>query len=174
MIDQLMHLALIMGKMGLLSFGGSTTVLAELEHEMVAQGWITHTQFVEAYAMGLLVPGGVCLCVIPMGYRALGIAGAVVSLIAYYTPTMSIALLSARVWQYFRTSPWCVSFRVGMVPVALGLILSSVFVLGRAMVTSVTSFLIIATTTILLTRTKLNTLWVLSIAILAGIAFLRP
>jgi chromate transporter len=66
---------LVFAKLGLLSVGGGTSMLAEMQREAVGRGWLTQSQFVEAYAIGQMTPGPGSLFVVPMGYQAAGISG---------------------------------------------------------------------------------------------------
>jgi chromate transporter len=68
MSDRLFELALIFSKLGLLSFGGSASVLPEMEKEFVTRGWISGAEFTQAVSLGFLTPGPSTLMVIPMGY----------------------------------------------------------------------------------------------------------
>lgn len=174
MAETLWQLALVMGKLGLLSIGGSSVVLAEMERDLVGHGWMTHQQFVEAFAIGQLAPGVGSMYVLPVGYQVAGFVGALVAVVSYFGPTALLAVLAARAWHRVRESPWCVSLRVGVTPIALGLILASAFVLGRAAVHNVAGALILGSAVTLVVRTNLNVLLVLAMALLAGAAFLRP
>ena len=170
----LAQLALLMGKLGLLSTGGSAVVLAEMRREVVGHGWMTDSQFVEAFALGQLAPGVGSLFVMPVGYQAAGLPGALVALAAYFGPPTALALLAAWGWQRLRASPWRQSLQVGLTPVALGLIAASVVVLGQAVVTNSAGLLILLGATAGLMRTRLNTVLVLALAALAGALLLRP
>jgi chromate transporter len=99
------QLALLMGKLGLLSFGGTAVALAEIQREVVRHGWMTDSQFVEAFALGQITGVG-ALFAIPVGYQAAGLPGALVALAAYFVPPAAVALLAAWSWQRLRGSPW--------------------------------------------------------------------
>ena len=65
---------------------------------------------------------------------------------------------------------WLRSVKDALVPVTVGLILASGFVMARAADHDVLSILISATTTLYITTIKRNSLWMLGTGTLAGLA----
>src|SRR3954447_8742654 len=91
-ISTLLEVALLFGRLSLLSFGGGTTVLGERERAAVGHGWLTHDQFVQSYALGQLAPGPGMTLVVPIGYQTAGIAGGLVAFLSFFLPTAILAL----------------------------------------------------------------------------------
>jgi chromate transporter len=85
-----------------------------------------------AYAIGQMTPGPGVAFVVPLGYLAAGVPGALVALIAYFGPAAAIALTVAHLWGRIRTSPWPTAFRTGMMPIVMGLTLGSAYTMGLA------------------------------------------
>jgi len=140
--DVLVQLALVVGKLGLLTMGSVATILAEMEREVVGHGWMTHTEFVAVFALTQIAPGSPTLMMVPIGYHAAGFAGALVALLAYFVPTMLLALLVSRLWYRVRDSRWPQAIRTAVVPVAVGIILAGVWSLGVATIQQGASLLI--------------------------------
>ena len=128
----LVDLALMLVKLSLLALGSSVTVLGQMETEVVAHGWMTADQFTAAFALSQVTPGPGTLVVIPIGYQAAGFAGAVVALLAFFGPTALLAAGATIIWNRLRESRWAQAVRIAVTPVATGLILASVYTLGRS------------------------------------------
>jgi chromate transport protein ChrA len=63
--------------LALISVGNSRSVIAEMERQVVIiHAWMSHQAFVEAYALGLLVPGPNMLNVVLIGNHVAGLPGA--------------------------------------------------------------------------------------------------
>src|SRR5581483_11697611 len=127
----LLDLALVMSKLSLTALAGSGTIVGELGRETVAHGWMTSQQFTAAYALSQLAPGPGSLVVIPIGYQAAGLPGALVALAAFICPTALIAAGAVAAWGRLRGAPWAQTGRTALMPVAIVLILGSVYTLAR-------------------------------------------
>ncbi len=122
MTDDLLALAAAFLRVGLLAFGGSTGVLAELEHQLVQEHhWLSATEFADSFALGQLTPGPALLMVGFAGFRIAGIAGAIVSMVAIFLPSALLMCVAIANWQLLRRSAWLNSARRGLSAVAFGL-----------------------------------------------------
>jgi chromate transporter len=145
-----------------------------MQREAVGRGWLTSEQFVQAYALGQITPGPGVTFVVPMGYQAAGVSGALVAIVAFFLPPALVALTVAHVWGQIRTSPWPTAFRTGMMPIAVGLTLASAYTMVLAGLGDLSSLLVMAGAFLLLTRTQLPTLLVLGMGGAIGFVALRP
>jgi chromate transporter len=142
MLDVVWDVFLVFAQLGLLSFGGGNAILAEMQREAVGRGWLTNAEFLQAYAIGMMTPGPGTLFIVPMGFGAAGVAGAIAAALGFFLPTGAIALIAVCVWGRLRRSPWPAAVRDSLVPIAVGLSLASVFTMGRAGLTDVGSLFI--------------------------------
>jgi chromate transporter len=139
----LLKLAAVFLRVGLLAFGGSTGVLAELQHQLVQeQHWLTAEQFANSFALGQLTPGPALVMVMFAGYRIAGATGALVSLIAIFLPSALLMCLAIANWQALRRSPWLNSARRGLSAVAFGLTAAGAYTIVRLAVTDVVSIVV--------------------------------
>lgn len=153
----LVDIFLVYLKLGLMSFGGAQVTLAEMQREVVSRGWLTHAQFIESFAIGQLSPGPGALYIVPMGYKAAGIAGAIAATAGYLLPTTAVALTAILLWSRIRTSRWPAAIRDAMVPVTVGLLLGSTYTMGRVVLADVSSATLALASAALLWRTTLPT-----------------
>jgi len=95
-----------------------------------------------------------------IGYHVAGIPGAAVATVGMCGPTCLVAFFVARVWDRFKDAPWRIAIQAGLVPVSLGLIAASAFVLARAADTNIYAAAVTAVTAIVAFATRINPLWV--------------
>ena len=138
MTDDLLGLAMVFLRVGLLAFGGSTSVLAELERQIVREhAWLTPNQFAESFALGQLTPGPALVMVMFAGFRVVGVAGAVVALVAIFLPSALLMCLAIANWHLLRHSPWLDAIRRGLAALAFGLTAAGAYSIVRVAVTDV-------------------------------------
>ena len=156
MWQTLLDLALVMGRLSFSALAGSGTIVGELGRETVAHGWMTAQQFTAAYALSQLAPGpGSTMVVIPIGYQAAGVPGALVALLAFCAPTALIAAGAMTVWGRLRGAAWAKSGRTALMPVAVGLIFAAVFTLARTSLTGIGGVAIGLAAFLLIWRTRI-------------------
>lgn len=143
MTGDLIALAAVFLRIGLLAFGGGTGVLPELERQVVQEHqWLTTNEFAASFALGQLKPGPTLLMVMFAGFRVAGVAGAVVSLFAIFLPSAVLMCVAIANWQLLRESPWLNSARRGLAAVAFGLTVAGAFTIARLAVADIISAVI--------------------------------
>lgn len=89
-----LQLSLIFLKIGAILYGSGYVLFAFLDAELVATGWLTRQQLIDAIAVGQFTPGPVFSAVTFIGYQINGFSGAVFSTIAIFLPSfVFVALL---------------------------------------------------------------------------------
>ncbi len=116
--------------LSLLSIGGAITVASDMHRVMVDQmGLMTDAQFTASIAIAQASPGPNVLFVAVMGYQAAGILGALTTLTGIMLPSTTLALLAAR-WGHSRRHWLSVrSFKAGLAPLVVGLLLATGWIL---------------------------------------------
>ena len=104
-----------------------------------------------------------------IGYHVAGLAGAAVAITAMCGPTCLLAFLVARTWDRFKDAHWRIAIQAGLVPLSLGLIGASAFVLARTADTNVYAGLLTAVTAIVAFATRINPLWLFGAGGLMGL-----
>jgi chromate transporter len=74
-------------------------------------------------------------------------------------PTCMLAFFVARVWDRFKEARWRIAIQAGMVPLSIGLIAASAFVLARSADHTIYAGLITAATAAVAFFTRINPLW---------------
>ena len=174
-MEDLLQLAVILGRMSIVSLGGFNTVLGDLQRDVVGQGWMSSSQFAEAFALSQLTPGpSATFVVIPIGYAAAGLGGVVVALAVSTLPSALLALAVSGAWARVREARWAQAVRLSLGPLAIGLILASTFAVGREVVQDAPSVLLALISTVVLFRTSIPMPLILFAAGGFGALFLQP
>jgi chromate transporter len=85
-------------------------------------------------------------------------------------PTCLMAYFVARVWDRFKDAYWRIAIQAGLVPLSLGLIAASAFVLARTADHNVYAGLITAVTAAVAFFTRINPLWMFVVAGMLGLS----
>ena len=93
--------------------------------------WMSDRQFADMFAIAQVSPGPNVIIVALIGYHVAGFAGAAVATTAMCGPTCLLAFFVARIWDRFKDAHWRIAIQAGLVPLSLGLIAASAFVLAR-------------------------------------------
>ena len=161
-MTDLLELALVFFRLGLISFGGGVAILAEMEREVVTEhGWLTQREFVDGFALGRLTPGPGMLMVMFTGYRVAGIPGAITTLVAIFAPTALINGLVAGHWPRWRTSPWVLTIQRALSPIALGLSAAGGFTILRSAVDDAVGLVVALVSLAILIKWRPNPTWVI-------------
>jgi chromate transporter len=153
------HLALLSS----ISFGGFPTVLPDVRNFVVAtHGWVTDQEFSNFFALAQSIPGpNMILMMSFVGWKVWGLPGAIASAFATFAPPCTMYFASYRVWDRFRDAPWQGIVRSGLVPVTMGLVITSGAVMARAADTGWVAAAVTVAAAVLMLRTRLNPLWML-------------
>jgi chromate transporter len=167
--DDLTFLATQFTLMSLLAIGGANAAIPEMHRLAVElRGWMTDQQFAEMYAIAQLTPGPNVIVVTLIGYHVAGVLGALVATTAMCGPTCVLAYMIGKVWDRFRHAPWRIAIQAGLVPISIGLIAASAYVLALAADRSVVAAAITLATVALGYFTRINPLWIFAGAAIIG------
>jgi len=156
----LVAIGLHIGGLGFIAFGGFNTVLPEIHRVAVEQyHWMTDRDFANLFAVAQASPGPNVLVITLIGFKAAGIPGAAVATLALTVPTSFLAYAVVRVWDRFRTAHWRKATQAGLLPLTIGFISASSFIIIRAADITITAYLVSAATIAVAVATKVNPLW---------------
>ena len=173
-MSDLIDLVLVFARISLVAFGGGIGILPEMERLTVGQHhWVTHQEFVDAFALSQVTPGPGMLMVTVIGYRAAGLPGAAVAGVAMFLPTSTLTWFIADRWARLGDRPIMAVLRQTLSPVALGLLGAGCYTLFRIAIGDVTSFLIAGVALVAVGLVKLSPGWAVLGGAVVGIVFLR-
>lgn len=158
--NPLVALFVYFATLSLFAVGGANAAIPEMHRIAVEMmHWMNDRQFVDSFAIAQLSPGPNVIIVTLIGYHVAGIVGAGVATVAMCGPTCVVAYFATRIWDRFKDAPWRIAIQAGLVPVSLGLIAASAFVLARAADKNIYAAGVTALTVAVAAFTRLNPLW---------------
>ncbi|MEZ5798567.1 MAG: chromate transporter [Paracoccaceae bacterium] len=118
--------------LSLVSFGGGTAIIAQLESIAVRQhGWMTAQEFLHAFAVTRVAPGpGTTLSTL-IGWKVAGLSGALAASLAIYAPSTFLCYAVFRWSNGHRHSRWYQTLQRALAPVGVGLVAAGVLSLFR-------------------------------------------
>lgn len=155
-------LALTFAVMSLFAVGGANSAIPEMHRVAVdVNHWLTDKQFTDVYAIAQLSPGPNVLIVTLIGYSVAGLLGALVATVAMCVPTAVLALIVSRFLTRASDARWPGIVQAALVPLSIGLMGASGFILARTSDRTVVAVLVTVGAAVLASVTKLNPLWML-------------
>lgn len=170
-MDTLLELGWQFAVVSMLAFGGANAVLPEM-HRIVVENhhWMNDATFAQLFAIAQAAPGPNFLVITLIGWQVAGLAGAICSTVAFCLPSSLLIYALARVWERLRHSRWRYAIEIGVSPLAVGLVLSSGWLIALAADADWRAALLTALTVGAVLRWKINPLWWILAGALAGLA----
>lgn len=166
----LLELALYFGLLSVVAFGGMPAVMPEMQRIVVeVKEWTSPVEFLQLFAVAQAAPGPNVLIASLIGWKAAGLAGAVVALLAVCGPAAVIAWWVADLWDRFKDSPWRLAIQRAIAPIVVALILAGGYVIATPSGTpDWRLWLIAAVSAAVVLATRLNPLWMIGGGALMG------
>lgn len=159
--------------LSLLAIGGAITTAPDMHRYLVGeQHWLTDAQFSSSIAIAQAAPGPNVLFVAVLGWNVAGPWGTVATMTGCLLPSTVLSLWAARWGAHRQEALGMRAFKAGMVPITLGLLLSTGWVLALPYIGDAShrwaAVALIAASVALMMRTKLSPLWPVGMGALIG------
>jgi chromate transporter len=121
---ELLTLFVAFARVGLFGFGGGPSMIPLVQVEVVEiHGWLTRTEFLDAFAFGNALPGPIATKLAGyVGYQVAGVAGAAVALLAITGPTIVAIIALASLYLRYKDRAFVQDFLYGVRPVVVALL----------------------------------------------------
>jgi chromate transporter len=157
--------------MSLLAIGGANSAVPEMQRVAVeVERWMTDRQFADIFAIAQVTPGPNVIIVTLIGYHVAGLLGALVATLAMCGPTCVFAFYIGHAWERFKDAPWRAAIQAGLLPISIGLIAASAFVVTWVAAHNFVAAAVTLIAAIVTYTTRLNPLWIFAAAALLGLA----
>lgn len=169
MSETLTALAIIFSQLSLVAFGGGNTTLPEMHRQVVdVHHWMTGTDFAALYALAQAAPGPNLMVVPLIGWQVAGPAGMLVTTLGIFGPSSIVTIVALRLWRRFKDKPWRRAVQAGLVPISVGLVVSSAAIIARTVDREWIFAAITAVSAIMLLRFRIHPLWMLAMGAAIG------
>ena len=170
-VNLLFSLAVTFGLMSLLAIGGANSTIPEMHRVAVdVHHWMSDGQFADMFAISQLSPGPNVLIVTLIGYHVAGFLGAGIATLAMCGPSAMFAYVVGNMFQRASHSPWPALLQSALVPLSIGLMCASGYVLIGTADHSWVGYAITIAAAAAAIGTGLNPLWALAIGGCLGFA----
>jgi chromate transporter len=117
----LARVASLFAGIGAFTFGGGLSMIALMEEHVVHRlHWLSPREFVDGLALGQLTPGPVLMLAAYVGYKTLGVGGALVAAMASFLPSFVLTLALLPAFDRIRNLVWARAIMQGIVPGVIG------------------------------------------------------
>lgn len=101
----LLELFVVFFTIGATLLGSGYVLIAYLDAELTARGWLDRARLLDAVALGQITPGPVTTAATFVGYLLAGVPGAVVATVAVFLPSFAFVAVTGPVLDRVRTQP---------------------------------------------------------------------
>ncbi|HEY3064751.1 MAG TPA: chromate efflux transporter [Methylomirabilota bacterium] len=106
---------------GTVTFGGGLSMIALVEEHVVHRlHWLTPPEFIAGLALGQLTPGPILMVAAFIGYKLLGVGGAVAAAVAMFLPSFVLMLAILPAFDRVRKLTWMKAVIQGIGPAVIG------------------------------------------------------
>jgi chromate transporter len=166
-------LLMTFGGMSVMLFGGGYVFIPLIQEVVVdSYRWLSTREFVDAIALSQIMPGPIVLSATFVGYKVAGLAGALAATIGIFLPPALLMLLTARALERIRESARVASALAGVRPAVVGMIAAAAYTVARTAPFHWMSILIFAAALLAMLRFRVDVVWIIPPAGLAGFLFL--
>ena len=145
-------------------------LLAFLRADFIVHlGWLSEKQLLDAVAVGQITPGPVFTTATFIGYLVGGIRGAIIATVAIFLPGFILVAASGSIISRIRNSDVAGAFLDGVIVGSLALMGVVAWQLGRQSLVDVFTCVIFALSLVLLLRSRVSPLWIMTAAAIAGL-----
>ena len=170
MSGRLPEIASVFAMSSILSFGGANAVVPHLQEQTVAtHHWISDLQFIDCFAISQVTPGPNTLFATLLGFKAAGVAGAVLATVAITLPSAILMYAVTVLWSRTGKARWHTALEHGLAPLGVGLVASAAVVVARGIDHGVASWMVTLAALAALVATKVNPLLVVVAGGIAGL-----
>jgi len=164
-----------MAKIGLFTFGGGWSIIAQMQNEFVdRREWMTEEQVADFMSLAKSFPGVMIINMsVFCGYAMCGISGAVVAAVGLSAPALAAIAVVTYFYSSLKSNVYVERILNGVRSVVIPIIISACLRLRKAALKDRASYVILAVAFVICTLTGFNKLLLVLTALIAGILIWR-
>jgi chromate transporter len=150
-----LELFLFFFKTGLLVFGSGLVIVPFLKTQVVDQyHWLGYAEFLDAVAIGMILPGPVVITATFVGYLLSGFTGAVAATLGIFLPPVLFVVLATPLLLRYRSSARLRGFIRGVSTAVVGVLAGTTWLIARTAIVDVVGIIIAIVALAIVTATK--------------------
>ncbi len=158
-------------QVSLLAFGGGTSAVPEMHRRVVdAHGWASDVEFAEMFGLAQAAPGPNILVASLIGWKVALLPGALAGLVGVLGPSSLLSYAVTKFWDRNPDDRWRVLVLAALVPLTIGLTLSSGYLITLGAGRSIGAGALIAASFAAFYWTRMHPLWWIGIGAALGYA----
>ncbi len=173
--QRLLEIFYIMAKIGLFTFGGGWSIIAQMQNEFVdKRGWLTEEQVVDYMSLARSFPGVMIINMsVFCGYAMEGVAGGAVAAVGLSAPALAAIALVTYFYSSLRDNIFMARALNGVRSVVVPIIISACLKLKKTAVKGRPAYVILAVSFVICALTGFNKLLLVLAALAAGLLIWR-
>lgn len=165
----LMKLLAVFGGMSVMLFGGGYVFIPLIQEIVVNKHqWVSTQEFIDGIALGQITPGPILVSAAFIGLKVAGLAGALVATIAIFAPPALLMVAASGAFERLQRSSAIQAALRGVRPAVVGMIFAAAVVVGQTSAPVWYSVAIFAAALYALMRFRVDAVWIIPTAGLAG------
>ncbi len=129
--SSLFNLTKTFSGLSVMLFGGGYVIIPIMRHHVVEVfGWLDKVSFTDGIAFSQVMPGPILIAAAFIGFQVKGIAGALLSTIAIFTPPAIVMVVASQAMEYFKKSFTAKAIMKGIRCGVIGMIFFAAYELG--------------------------------------------
>src|SRR5262245_31004511 len=142
---------------GAFTFGGGLSMIPLLEEHIVNRlHWLTPPEFIAGLPLGQLTPGPILMVAAYVGYKLLGVIGAVAAAAAVFMPSFVLMLAILPVFDRVRSLAWTQAVMQGIAPGVIGVMTVALARIAPQAAPDLLAILVLVATVVLLMYGRLT------------------
>lgn len=121
-----LQLAWVFLKIGAIIFGGGYGAIPFIRNEVcTAHGWLSAREFIDGVALGQMTPGPVAITATFVGFKVMGLPGALIATICIFLPSFVMLLILVQIYKKIHTNKHVLSFFSGIKSAVVAILLTT-------------------------------------------------
>uniref|UniRef100_A0A7C6EJI8 Chromate efflux transporter n=1 Tax=candidate division WOR-3 bacterium TaxID=2052148 RepID=A0A7C6EJI8_UNCW3 len=113
-------------KIGTVIFGGGYAAIPFIQNEVcLYRDWLTTREFLDGFALGQITPGPVAITATFVGFKVMGILGALISTIGIFLPSFLMLIILIKIYKKIEHNCYVQSFLNGIKSAVVAILLST-------------------------------------------------
>lgn len=113
-------------KIGAVIFGGGYGAIPFIQNEVCnLRNWLTAKEFIDGVALGQLTPGPIAITATFVGFKVMGIPGALIATLGIFLPSFLMLMILVRIYKKVSGNTYVISFFSGIKAAVVAILLST-------------------------------------------------